>query len=137
MSWIAEYQIILNTGVLASPNHPGNYPHNLNKTETIRVETGRILRLEFTYFAVYVGGSISTCTSDFVKITDGNGTNLMNKSCGYSNIPQNHAWYFHPPDLTSFTNTVHVSFLTGSSNPSAIGWSLRWTAVTSGKKSKS
>ena len=38
------------TGVLTSPNYPDNYPHNLNKIEAIEVESGKILRLEFTAF---------------------------------------------------------------------------------------
>ena len=35
----------LTQGVITSPNHPGNYPDNIDKIEHIIVETGKILRL--------------------------------------------------------------------------------------------
>merc|ERR1712223_1879256 len=74
-------------GVITSPNYPGIYPNNIDKIEQIIVETGKILRLEFTAFSVSVTfanstGSITTCPVDFVRITDGDGTTLMNNSCG-------------------------------------------------------
>merc|ERR1719350_896022 len=40
-------------GNVTSPNHPDNYPNNLDKTVTLQVESGKILRLEFTHFAVF------------------------------------------------------------------------------------
>ena len=64
-----HFEFILKaTGVVTSPNHPDKYPNNLHKTETLEVESGKILRLEFTSFAVYWG---STCQYDFVKIKVG------------------------------------------------------------------
>ena len=67
----------LTPGVVTSPSHPDNYPDNIDKKELITVDTGKILRLEFTAFAVKVDGSITTCPTDFVRITDGDGTTLM------------------------------------------------------------
>ena len=121
----------ISAGVITSPNHPDNYPHNIDKVEHITVDTGKILRLEFTAFDVSVGGSINTCPTDFVRITDGDGTTLMDNSCGYS-YPPSSSWYFQPPIITSKTNKVEIYFHTNG-NKASSGWSLRWTAVEEGE----
>ena len=120
------------TGVVTSPNHPDNYPNNLDKTETLQVESGKILRLEFTYFYVY--DYPSSC-SDYIKVTDGDGTTLMDKSCGSSEFDPSDPYYFQPPNITSNTNTVEIFFHTGDTVRSLTGWSLTWIAVTPGVKS--
>ena len=119
-------------GVITSPNHPDNYPHNIDKNEHITVETGKILRLEFTAFAVYVGGSITTCPTDFVRITDGDGTTLMDNSCGYSDRNPSNSLYFQPPIITTKTNKAEIYFHTNH-REAASGWRLRWTAVEEGE----
>jgi len=119
-------------GVITSPNHPANYPKNLKKTEYVTVEKGKILRLEFTAFAVWVGGSIDTCSTDFVRITDSDGTTLMDNSCGYSGRDPSNGNYFQPPIITSKTNKVEIYFYTND-NRATTGWSLRWTAVAEGE----
>ena len=132
---IIHYQFLidccLTPGVITSPNHPGIYPNNIDKIEQIIVDTGKILRLEFSAFAVWVGGIITTCPTDFVRITDGDGTTLMDNSCGYSDQP---SWstYFQPPIITTKTNKVEIYFHTND-NGAASGWSLRWTAVAEGE----
>ena len=129
------YEFILNlkaTGVVTSPNYPLWYPHNLEKTQTIQVESGMMLRLEFTKFAIYACNDITTCPCDYVKITDGDGTTLMEKSCGYSsNTDPSSSIYFLPPIIMTRSNTVDIIFKTGSSTTED-GWSLRWSAVTPG-----
>ena len=110
-------------GVISSPNHPDYYPHTLDKTEYVEVDPGKILRLEFTAFDVYLGGSLNTCTDDFVKITDGDGATLMEKTCGY--------YFFLPAAVTSTSNIVEIYFHTESS-ASFSGWRLTWRAVTPG-----
>ena len=114
-----------------SPNYPGDYPHSLDKKEQITVESGKILRLEFNHFAV-VGRPSSCQDSDFVKITDGDGTTLMDNSCGYADFDPSSPYYFQPPIITSFTNTVEIYFHTNDEN-AAPGWSLNWTAITAGE----
>lgn len=118
-------------GVITSPNHPASYPNNLKKTENVTVKKGKIMRLEFTAFAVYVGGSITTCPTDFVRITDGDGTTLMDNICGYSDRDPSSSLFFQPPIITSKTNKVEIYFHTNYYY-SARGWSLRWTAVAEG-----
>ena len=128
-----HFEFILKaTGVVTSPNHPGYYPHNINKTQTIEVEIGKILRLEFTHFAVQWK---STC-DDFVKITDGDGTSLMGNSCGYldpSSGSGSISWYFLPPIITTRSNRVEIFFHTDAMDTTT-GWSLSWSAVTPGEK---
>ena len=130
------------TGVVTSPNHPDGYPHNLDKTETIEVESGNLLRLEFNHFDVLSsytcqGSSCQiVCSEDYVKITDGNGTTLMDKSCGSSFSDPSSLWYFLPPILTTGSNKVEILFHT-SIRPNAHsppGWSLSWSTVTPGAK---
>ena len=124
--------ILKATGVVTSPNHPENYPDNLDKIETIEVESGKMVRLEFTNFAVWAC-DITTCPCDFVKITDGDGTTLMDNSCGYSNLDPSHPNYFLPPIITTRTNIVEIFFHTDDSGTRP-GWSLNWSAVTTGEK---
>ena len=128
-----NFEFILKaTGVVTSPNHPDLYPDNLDKTQTIEVESGKILRLEFTSFDVY--GVPSACESgDYVRITDGDGTTLMDNSCGYSFLDPSSSYYFLPPIITTRSNRVEIFFHTDSSRTDP-GWSLSWSAVTPGEK---
>ena len=122
-------------GVITSPNYPYDYPHNIDKTEHVVVETGKILRLEFTAFDVNVVRSIDPCIDDFVRITDGDGTTLMNNSCGYSNdnyYPSHFLYFKPPPIITTNTNKTVIYFHTNSARASS-GWSLTWTAVAEGE----
>ena len=121
----------LTTGVVTSPNYPGNYPGNLEKTETIEVESGKILRMEFTQFAVFVSGTVDNCTGDHVKITDGDGKTLMDKSCGDSSSSPSSSDHFLPPIVMTNTNAVEIFFRTDGRNAKP-GWSLSWGAVTPG-----
>ena len=45
-------QIHFATGVVTSPNYPDVYPNNLEKTDTIKVEEGLIISLQFTAFDI-------------------------------------------------------------------------------------
>ena len=126
-----HFEFILKaTGVVTSPNHPDKYPDNMDKTQTIEVASGKILRLEFTSFAVDWG---STCSYDFVKITDGDGTTLMDNSCGYYDRDPSWTWHFQPPIITTRSNRVEIFFHTDGSL-TRNGWSLSWSAVTPGEK---
>ena len=140
-----NFEIILKaTGVVTSPNHPDDYPDNLDKTEIIQVESGKMLRLEFTHFGVYACGDINTsnqikyivqsdssCSCDFVKITDGDGTTLMDNSCGYSDRDPSSSLYFLPPIITTRSNRVEIFFHTDGRGTTT-GWSLSWSAVIPG-----
>ena len=101
-----------------SPNHPNDYPNNLRRTNTIEVEEGLIVEMQFTAFDVEYD---STCSDDHVTIKNGNGTTLMEKTCGSS----------LPAAITSTSNIVEIYFHTDGW-VSYSGWSLTWRAVTPG-----
>jgi hypothetical protein len=106
-------------GVFTSPNHPGHYPNNFKKTETIQVEQGMVVSLDFTAFNIEYH---RTCRYDHLTVMDGDGTTLMEKSCGTS----------LPANIRSRSNIVKLSFGTDGSVTKS-GWSVRWTAVASGE----
>ena len=87
--------------------------------EMIQVEEGLIISLQFTAFNIE---SDSTCRYDHLTITDGDGTTLMEKSCGTT----------IPADIRSTSNIVKLVFSTDSSY-SYSGWSVNWSAVTPGE----
>ena len=119
-----------NPGEITSPNYPeSNYPNNLEKTETIQVRKGMVLRLEFIDFALEWE---PTCQYDYVRITDGDGTILMNNSCGYSSVDPSESNYFFPPVITSHTNATSIYLRTNSLRTDP-GFSLSWVAVTPGE----
>ena len=132
-----KFERLFTTGVITSPNYPNQYPNNVEKTERIEAESGMILRLEFTNFHIYPCADqdgVTTCAAcDFVKITDGDGTTLMDNSCGYSSEDPSSSSYFQPPTITTRTNTVEIFFHTDASGTTT-GWSLSWIAVTPGLK---
>ena len=121
----------ISIGVITSPNHPGNYPRYLAKTEKIQVESGKLIRLQFTYFAVYMTGSVADCRGDHVIVTDEDRTILMDKSCGYSYYQTSHSYYFLPPAILTNTNAVQVHSRNygGYTNR---GWRLGWGMVVPG-----
>ena len=101
-----------------SPNYPNNYPNGLQQTNTIEVEEGLIIEMQFTAFDVE---SNSTCEYDHVTIKNGNGTTLMEKTCG-SSLPAN---------VTSTSNIVEIYFHTDG-QVSYSGWRFTWRALTPG-----
>ena len=84
----------------------------------IEVEQGLILSLTFSAFDIHPSGSCN----DHLTITDGDGTTLMEKSCGSS----------LPAAITSRSNMIKVVFSTDGGDTES-GFSLSWTAVTPGE----
>ena len=122
------------TGIVKSPNFPAYYPRGIDHRQTIQVEEGKTLRLEFTKFAVSVCGDLSTCSCDYVNITDGNGEVLMDRSCGFS-LDELDDLYFKPTIITSTSNSVDIFFHTASNESTiatSLGWSINYTAVITG-----
>ena len=123
--------ILFTAGEVTSPNYPDYYPNNLEKTQTIRVEEGLVLSLQFTAFDIeavydydtyeYYYESVIGC-EDHLTITDGDGTTLMEKSCGNS----------LPADIRSTSNVVNLLFSTNGGGTFS-GWSVSWSAVTPGE----
>ena len=134
---ICQWQILA-TGIVSSPNYPENYPDSIEKSETIQVEKGLILSLEFTAFEIQ--SACSNCIFDHLTIMDGDGTILMDKSCicrGTSqlNIGGRGGQLINstlPPTVKSKSNTVKILFSTDNIY-SMSGWSINWRAVTPGE----
>ena len=75
-----------------------------------------MIRLEFTAFNVVNHGS---CAYDHLKIVDGDGTILMDKTCGDA----------LPPVFMSNTHHVDLVFETDYSVTKS-GWAVNWSAVS-------
>ena len=76
------------------------------------------MSLQFNAFDIE---SHSTCAYDHLTIMDGDGTTLMEKSCGST----------LPAAVTSRTNIIKLVFTTNYAGAET-GWSVHWTAVTPG-----
>ena len=85
--------------------------------------------MEFTTFEVRISGKPTSCSGDYVKVTDGDGAILMDKRCGYSTYSTDSVYYFLPPVILTNTNTVQVFFWNNGGSTHR-GWRLTWTAVT-------
>ena len=83
------------------------------------MEQGLVLLLQFTAFDIEYDPA---CIWDHLTITDGNGTTLMEKSCGST----------LPADIASRSNVVNLAFSTNGWNEKT-GWSVSWIAVTPGE----
>ena len=85
------------------------------------MEQGLILSLQFTAFDI--DSSYSGYCHDHLTITDGDGTTLMEKSCGTT----------LPADIRSTSNIVKLVFSTDYYDAENSGWSVSWSAVTPGE----
>jgi len=105
-----------NTGELTSPNFPSNYPNHEDTSDTIEVAPGHTIKIQFTHFNLEYNWR---CYWDYLIITDGDGSQLLSKTCGRS----------LPEDITSNTNKVIVTFHSDYS-VTRPGYKLSWTAVS-------
>ena len=103
-----------------SPGYPGNYPHNRDETFTLVAAKGKTIQVTFkildTEFNV-------KCAYDFVMAKDGDGTELMAKTCGSKTPP--------PAPFTSKTNKVKIIFHSDFTE-NRKGFQLTWREVGSG-----
>ena len=88
--------------VIMSLNHPSNYPDNQDKEYPISVDDGFVIGLWFTEFKIE---EHSSCGYDWVQVVDGDGTVLLDKSCGETK----------PARITSRTKSLTVKFQSDSS----------------------
>ena len=148
------------TGIINSLNYPDEYPHNFYDETTINAIDNCLSKLGFSHFAVYTdqkcGDCVdkkcgeylhknftATCLCDYMEITDGSGSTLMDRSCGYANVHTNSPVFFQPPVITT-NSSITVSFKTdgngtkgGGGRDSPIGgWRAVWASVTPGATQK-
>jgi len=108
------------SGELKSPNYPSSYPNKLHKTENIVVSEGKTVKIKFAALDVE-SDPTGICRYDYVGIIDGDGTVLLNKTCGTT----------IPAEIHSKTNWVKVIFHTDSWETKS-GWKLTWSLVSTG-----
>ena len=108
-----------------SPGYPGNYPHNRDETFTQLAAEGKTIQVTFKNLDIEYD---SRCAYDFVMAEDGDGTELMAKTCGSRTPP--------PAPFTSRTNKVKVVFHSDSTG-NRKGFLLNWIEVGSGRSSES
>ena len=60
-------ELINNTGQLASPLYPGNYPHNVHYVWTISVDLGMQIRVTFQDMDIEESWN-SMCIYDYLKV---------------------------------------------------------------------
>ena len=83
--------------MVESPNYPGNYPNNMHKTFPLTGPTGHVLVLTFKSLSIEVKPNPpcipspcpqrhAHCSWDWLVIKDGDGSTLLDKTCG-STIP--------------------------------------------------
>jgi len=105
-------------GVITSPNYPENYDEvdpYVEETYPIEVAEGSRISLTFTDFAVE---EESSCGWDWVQVEDGDGTELLGRSCG-----------FQPPaPVVSNTNSITVTFHSDYTDTYR-GFSATWQMV--------
>jgi len=75
-----------------------------------------------------------TCRNDHLTITDGDGTTLMEKSCGSTYdgnvaIGGENIGSSLPPAIRSRSNSTNLVFITDSGYWPYSGWSVSWRAV--------
>jgi len=119
-------------GVITSPNWPEKYPHNYQDDCQISVEDGFLITLKFTDFEIenYDGSCSGTCSFDWVTVVDGDGTELLPRSCCQKCPPD---CGYMPPEITSKTNTVIIKFKSDDV-VKAKGFRLIWTRILDGPK---
>ena len=127
---LPRYNLIvtfLTAGTVTSPNHPDKYPNNLRKTDTIVVQEGWVIQLEFTAFQLVY---YPPCM-DYVRIIDGDGTTLLETSCGTGSVVTGGIVhnYSLPPSITSSSNTVDI-FLYTAKHIRRSGFSISWQCRT-------
>ena len=130
------------TGVISSPNFPSNYPFRIAKTDTIKVEQGMVILLKFNAFDIEYKSNCHktqyTTVYDFLMITDGDGTTLMEGSCGSTadgniRVGGQSLGSSLPADIISRSNVVNLIFNTNW-HTARSGWSVTWQALAPGKK---
>jgi len=111
---ILSFSLAQKQGIETSENFPNNYPNSLDKNYTIEADDTFVI--EFSSFDLEYHPS---CSFDWVKIVDGDGSVLLPEKCG-SEIPA---------PVTTNTNKAVVIFHSDGSETKQ-GFKLKWNTAT-------
>ena len=101
--------------LITSPNYPDNYPNNQNSVTEMSVADGELVQITFTDFSLEDSRG---CIYDYVRIKDGNGEELLPRTCGdHKDI-----------SVMSKTNTTFMTFVSDHSEVRP-GFRAEWRAV--------
>jgi len=103
--------------VVMSNNYPSNYPDNKREVYPITVDDGHVVKLTFTDLQIE---EHERCEFDWLQVVDGDGTILLDRTCGDKK----------PPQITSKTKSVKIIFFSDSMY-SGRGFRAEYEAVKS------
>ena len=106
--------------LITSPNYPDNYPNdqnNVTEMSVVDVDGGDLIEITFTDFSLEDSRG---CVYDYVRIVDGNGEELLPRTCG------DHKDLSEP--ILSKTKTAFLTFVSDHSEVRS-GFRAEWRAV--------
>ncbi|KAH3692443.1 hypothetical protein DPMN_194284 [Dreissena polymorpha] len=115
--------IVADSGNVASPHFPGNYPPNSNCSWRLTVPAGRTVRVTFNP-NFNIQGNPGSCAGDYVQLLNGGSAtspplgNSSGKYCGTS----------APAIMETSSNNLFVNFISDGSG-SGVGFSLAFNEV--------
>ncbi|XP_013175197.1 PREDICTED: cubilin-like [Papilio xuthus] len=128
---VCQRNLTGNYGVIESPGYPSNYPHYANCLWTITVPRGNKINVTFTHFDIFkshrnfawrrletyvqVRPHVDTCDTDFVQISETDGTSVTEKLCGAT----------LPKQINVQSNILNIKFKSGGYF-SRSGFRLEW-----------
>ena len=120
------------SGTIESVNFPSNYPIYQHHTFKLIAPAGKVIHLVWIEFELERGMWGTTgadCDYDYVKVTDKDGTVLMDKLCQIG-LPD-------PPELRSTSNEMNIEFYSDTSGTEK-GYKADWSSVDpAGRKRRS
>ena len=110
------------SGTIESINFPNDYPNNRHHTFKLIAPEGKVIHLVWIEYEIEqgIGGSRGSSCYDWVKVTDKDGSLLMDKVCQIG-LPD-------PPELTSNFNEINIEFKSDS-NTNKKGYKAEWSSV--------
>ncbi|XP_072507728.1 cubilin [Notamacropus eugenii] len=107
------------SGHFSSPGHPNIYPHGVNCTWLISVQSGYRIQLTFETFHLDFHYN---CTNDYLEVYDNGMGTTLGRYCGKS----------APPSLLSNSNTLMLRLVTDAAIAYE-GFSVTYTAIEASK----
>ena len=115
------------SGTIQSGGFPDNYKRHQHHTFKLVAPAGKVIHLVWVEFEIE--NAVSGRCYDYVKVTDKDGTVLMDKTCQIG-LPD-------PPELTSTSNEINIEFKADGSDQEK-GYKADWSSIDpAGRKKRS